>query len=225
MSKKQAVQATLFKTWGDGEGTKTTENGCPGPSRQPTEAEADLIIIDEEENVPILVSDGEDEFACEDFDNFLEDEATEAELFQACQLSCEASGTTSHTPVPIPPVKQLKQNTIPFHIGPSASTHSILNCSVVEENIPGFDLEAGEMWIYPTNYPVRDYQFNVVKKALFVNTLVCLPTGLGKTFIGRSEEWLSLDLFSAVGVCRMSDHNHRGIAQPCWGFGIPFPCT
>ncbi|KAH9248371.1 hypothetical protein BASA81_013957 [Batrachochytrium salamandrivorans] len=38
-------------------------------------------------------------------------------------------------------------------------------------------------WIYPTNYPVRDYQFNIVSKALFSNTLVALPTGLGKTFL------------------------------------------
>ena len=32
-------------------------------------------------------------------------------------------------------------------------------------------------------HPLRDYQFNIVKKCLFKNTLVCLPTGLGKTFI------------------------------------------
>ncbi|KAI8930021.1 hypothetical protein BC831DRAFT_508680 [Entophlyctis helioformis] len=38
-------------------------------------------------------------------------------------------------------------------------------------------------WIYPTNYPVRDYQFNIVHRALFANTLVALPTGLGKTFL------------------------------------------
>ena len=36
---------------------------------------------------------------------------------------------------------------------------------------------------YPTNYPVRDHQFDIVSKALFKNTLVSLPTGLGKTFI------------------------------------------
>ncbi|GFQ87310.1 fanconi anemia group M protein [Trichonephila clavata] len=47
----------------------------------------------------------------------------------------------------------------------------------------GFDYEAGKTWIYPTNYPVRDYQFAIVKEALFKNTLVILPTGLGKTFI------------------------------------------
>ena len=51
------------------------------------------------------------------------------------------------------------------------------------EIIPGFDCSAGNTWIYPTNYPIREYQFDIVQKALFHNTLVTLPTGLGKTFI------------------------------------------
>jgi ATP-dependent DNA helicase MPH1 len=38
-------------------------------------------------------------------------------------------------------------------------------------------------WTYPLNRPKRDYQFNIVKHCLFENTLVALPTGLGKTFI------------------------------------------
>jgi Fanconi anemia group M protein len=33
------------------------------------------------------------------------------------------------------------------------------------------------------NYPRRDYQYSITRKALFHNTLVSLPTGLGKTFI------------------------------------------
>lgn len=45
------------------------------------------------------------------------------------------------------------------------------------------DLEAYKTWIYPINYGFRDYQFNIVRRALFSNTLVALPTGLGKTFI------------------------------------------
>lgn len=36
----------------------------------------------------------------------------------------------------------------------------------------GFDLEAGQTWIYPTNYAVRDYQYNIVQQALLKNTLV-----------------------------------------------------
>ncbi|CAL1688362.1 unnamed protein product [Lasius platythorax] len=52
-----------------------------------------------------------------------------------------------------------------------------------EPETKGFSLSAGNIWIYPENYPIRQYQYNIVKSALYRNTLVCLPTGLGKTFI------------------------------------------
>ncbi|KAJ7275284.1 hypothetical protein B0H12DRAFT_1086574 [Mycena haematopus] len=45
------------------------------------------------------------------------------------------------------------------------------------------DLLEAKHWIYPLNQPKRDYQFNIVKHCLFDNTIVALPTGLGKTFI------------------------------------------
>lgn len=45
------------------------------------------------------------------------------------------------------------------------------------------DIEAAETWIYPVNYPVRQYQLQIVTEALYKNTLVALPTGLGKTLI------------------------------------------
>lgn len=45
------------------------------------------------------------------------------------------------------------------------------------------DLLEARHWFYPLNQPKRDYQFNIVKHSLFENTLVALPTGLGKTFI------------------------------------------
>lgn len=38
-------------------------------------------------------------------------------------------------------------------------------------------------WHYPTNLPVRDYQLAIAETCLQHNTLVILPTGLGKTFI------------------------------------------
>ncbi|KZT74815.1 P-loop containing nucleoside triphosphate hydrolase protein [Daedalea quercina L-15889] len=45
------------------------------------------------------------------------------------------------------------------------------------------DLLAARQFIYPLNHEKRDYQFNIARHCLFENTLVALPTGLGKTFI------------------------------------------
>ncbi|TKA83789.1 hypothetical protein B0A55_00054 [Friedmanniomyces simplex] len=49
------------------------------------------------------------------------------------------------------------------------------------------DEKAMETWVYPTNLgTIRDYQYNIVSRSLFHNTLVALPTGLGKTFIAAT---------------------------------------
>lgn len=43
-------------------------------------------------------------------------------------------------------------------------------------------------WIYSESqrFPRRDYQYSMVRTALLHNTMVCLPTGLGKTFIAAT---------------------------------------
>lgn len=49
------------------------------------------------------------------------------------------------------------------------------------------DHEALKTWVYPTNLgAIRDYQYSIVSNSLFNNTLVALPTGLGKTFIAAT---------------------------------------
>ncbi|KXN84777.1 ATP-dependent DNA helicase mfh1 [Leucoagaricus sp. SymC.cos] len=45
------------------------------------------------------------------------------------------------------------------------------------------DLLEAKHWLYPLNKPKRDYQFNIIKKSLFENTIISVPTGMGKTFI------------------------------------------
>jgi superfamily II DNA or RNA helicase len=53
--------------------------------------------------------------------------------------------------------------------------HKESHHEISDENMKSF--------IYPINYPKRDYQYKIVQTALYSNTMVCLPTGLGKTFI------------------------------------------
>lgn len=47
--------------------------------------------------------------------------------------------------------------------------------------------EALRSYVYPLNLgAIRDYQYSIVKNSLYHNTLVALPTGLGKTFIAAT---------------------------------------
>ena len=155
-------QTTLFSTWRVSAPTsgKNWNNSTSGQSNRNT------AKVCPDENL---------KFEFQDFDEFFEDDLKEAEILES--YANDPHGTrnlttsTSHA-------QQVTARS--FHVGPSTS---ILNSSITEESIPGFNSVAGEVWIYPTNYPVRDYQFNIVQKSLFTNTLVCLPTGLGKTFI------------------------------------------
>lgn len=46
-----------------------------------------------------------------------------------------------------------------------------------DEKYNGFDNNVGGSWIYPTNYPVRDYQHKITEVSLFKNTLVSTYMG------------------------------------------------
>jgi superfamily II DNA or RNA helicase len=50
-------------------------------------------------------------------------------------------------------------------------------------NFHKFDKDKLYTWVYPINYPTRSYQLTMIEKGLSENTLITLPTGLGKTFI------------------------------------------
>lgn len=61
----------------------------------------------------------------------------------------------------------------------------ILGQSVYESGPVPLDPNTCETWIYPRqqNYPLRQYQLEITETAVLHNTLVSLPTGLGKTLI------------------------------------------
>ena len=84
--------------------------------------------------------------------------------------------------------------------------------SSAEETYHGFDLNAGRSWIYPTNYPEREYQF---RKALFYiycihfeNAMKCkllqdrrvLPV---RQHIGHPSHWAREDLHRRCGYVQL----------------------
>ncbi|OQR92174.1 DEAD/DEAH box RNA helicase [Achlya hypogyna] len=85
----------------------------------------------------------------------------------------------------------MRQQALPMApSGPRPSTPSLRLIAdpmvIPEESVvmgAQIDRDLATQWIYPSNYPVRTYQQTITRAALFHNTLVCLPTGLGKTLI------------------------------------------
>jgi ERCC4-related helicase len=52
--------------------------------------------------------------------------------------------------------------------------------------VANLNQENVDTWVYPASKSFRTYQFKIVRTSLFQNTLVTLPTGLGKTFIAST---------------------------------------
>lgn len=79
-------------------------------------------------------------------------------------------------------------------------------------------------FIYPTNFEVREYQFDIVQKALFQNVLCAIPTGMGKTFIA-STVMLNFFRWSESGKIIFTAPTRPLVAQQikaCLGItGIP----
>ena len=60
-----------------------------------------------------------------------------------------------------------------------------------------------QTWVYPLGVPERAYQLDIIRTALYHNTLVCLPTGLGKTLIAAVVMHNFTRWFPEVGACTL----------------------
>ena len=61
------------------------------------------------------------------------------------------------------------------------NSQGLIRCS--DANGMLLDPHAAQSYVYPGQLVRRDYQYNITRDALTTNSLVCLPTGLGKTLI------------------------------------------
>lgn len=85
------------------------------------------------------------------------------------------------------PAPQQRERAVESAEPPGRSVHpsnatDLAECDTTTGNLR-VSPEAAQHWVYPAGVPEREYQISAISSALLRNTLVCLPTGLGKTLI------------------------------------------
>lgn len=177
LSSSRIVSSNVDKSSSSRHGSRTV-NRTSLPTKAPLDPNT---IIDLDDIDDLLADDFDDSFAQVRTDPNSElssrsarlgqaQRANPAQNFRQTTLWGNALGD-KEAPQSQPPSRRVYRADMP----PETPTHHSL------------DYDALKTWVYPTNLgPVRDYQFSIVKNGLFHNTLVALPTGLGKTFIAAT---------------------------------------
>ena len=104
--------------------------------------------------------------------------ASSAAAAWSSMLRYSAPVAPRRAPAPAP-----SRNAAPVRIWPSPASAAAWSREHTWGATHRVDSDEARTWVYPSNMETRAYQLEIVKRALFSNTLVSLPTGLGKTFI------------------------------------------
>lgn len=178
-------QATLFQSWGSKSQNQDGASKSGGGSRQQNQNSATHGLGTHHDAISLV--DDEDEE-----DQQLARALEESLAHYQSSRNNEDGASTSVPPAVVDNDALCGDGNISFGIEEPDIDHEIDRSHCLSQwrtsdrpvgELRGFDPAAGRLWIYPTNYPVREYQLSIVRQALVKNTLVTLPTGLGKTFI------------------------------------------
>ncbi len=163
---KVGRQTTLLQTWGYNKSKDSKVSSSVFPGDEDVFGGEDGGNDEEDEMLSRAMEESVRQFKLE--------EASRS--FQSMQEEEHISPGPSRRPPSTSTSTSLSVDS-PFRPGPSGIR------AAPTGDLSGFDRSSGDTWVYPTNYPERKYQFDIVRSALYRNTLVTLPTGLGKTFI------------------------------------------
>ncbi|CUM64765.1 uncharacterized protein PRCAT00002376001 [Priceomyces carsonii] len=108
-------------------------------------------------------------------DSVFDDEITDTAIECLLKTNDKLRGRVQH---------DLEGNVAP--LGEDANIQNLKKKSLPQHTHHFIDYSALKTYIYPTNFEIRDYQYNIVQRSFYDNLLVALPTGLGKTFIAST---------------------------------------
>ena len=167
--------------------------------QQPTPKPVPFFVQQQQQQVPIQQHQPQQMFNAPSiaFDAIDQAAIAEIEAREKRRFSASSALNTPVKPITLVPVKVTSASPViqtppvgkkrphPSTIGamPSEKKEQQMKTEDEGDVVLEFNSEAMKTWDYPIDFPKREYQFRIVNEALFQNTLVCLPTGLGKTFI------------------------------------------
>jgi hypothetical protein len=159
----ESQQKTLLQFWNTNNTSSKLKND------QKIRANNEILVIDDDDNFSKLLNDDD-----EDIDLITASEIMMAEKSRNSLSSNSTLPSTSNrvNSAHCEADKQEEPLKNIISLGPLASTSN--------KDTTGYDENSGNVWIYPNNMPIRPYQFNIIQECLHKNTMVILPTGLGK---------------------------------------------